>query len=660
MDVQDDTTQVELLKELLLQQTRRSEHLGQQAAAKDWERWELLQLLRQKDEQLEYEASAASRQRAVLSSARSSTRHYRTVCCLRAWRDHVHQLCAERALLRAKNKLAVGRIRHAGSLLKVVLKHAVERQLGSALHSLWLNTASQDIGGADRQQASAEDTQEPQDDWVFSTPRRRSSPTKLRSSPLWDPSPQLPGQRQKCSREGSSSLLAGSMLSEVSTAAPPSALLERSGGVNSSSSSASVTAESCSYGMSTMPATPQGAVAAARLAVALEGVLTRRRFWALSRLQRLGAQKAMEDAKLSDESERELHSLERQGFERRCAELEQRANEEAQWREEAERRIKEMAACGESLERERLLLRRELAEVQRHEQVRREQAEALHESLEQEEQLGELLRARLWALEQDSEEMAGAVEAEKAMHMEGAVQLQEQLVAFGSERADLVAALQDAEASQEAAVQQAAEKVRRSLLEAWGRDRGQWAEERAELGAIAAAAEEEARMARYRAADAEADSAAKVRWATAEAREVARAELRGEEQICSRLAAELRERIGQAEILEKGLASHMAETPEADGGISLPGTGFHGSQPSTPQLQQLDAYAEIVDELRSEVLQERAEREASASNLAALRGSYRLLLQRASTEFQRSGSEDAQAASAGEPCKAMPMAWAVH
>ena len=104
-------------QELLLQQTRRSEHLGQQAAARDWERWELLQLrlatcscytsrvstlfgtrplvvtrslsqtvgcealgpgfrvmlqgllvysrLRQKDEQLEFEEAAAAKQRAA-------------------------------------------------------------------------------------------------------------------------------------------------------------------------------------------------------------------------------------------------------------------------------------------------------------------------------------------------------------------------------------------------------------------------------------------------------------------------------------------------------------------------------------------------------------------------------------------------------------------
>merc|ERR1712217_294448 len=54
------------------------------------------------------------------------------------------------------------------------------------------------------------------------------------------------------------------------------------------------------------------------------------------------------------------------------------------------------------------------------------------------------------------------------------------------------------------------------------------------------------------------------------------------------------------------------------------------SGPPTPQLNELDAYAELVERLRAEVSRERAEREASANSLATLRGSYRLLLQRAS------------------------------
>jgi len=161
------------------------------------------------------------------------------------------------------------------------------------------------------------------------------------------------------------------------------------------------------------------------------------------------------------------------------------------------------------------------------------------------------------------------------------------------------------------------------------------------------------------AAKAEADLAAKVRWATAEAKEVARVELRGEEQICSHMAAELRERISQAEMIEDGLQSRM-EVNEAQmcGGLPsrppisppVPSRG-----PSTPQLQELDEYADLVEQLRSEVAQERAAHEASASTLAALRGSYRSLLQRASTSNVIGQSE-----ADGKVLGSMPMSWAAH
>jgi len=54
------------------------------------------------------------------------------------------------------------------------------------------------------------------------------------------------------------------------------------------------------------------------------------------------------------------------------------------------------------------------------------------------------------------------------------------------------------------------------------------------------------------------------------------------------------------------------------------------SSPVTSQIDELDAYAELVARLRSEVRWEREEREEAARNLARLQGTYRLLLQRVS------------------------------
>ncbi|CAJ1376238.1 unnamed protein product [Effrenium voratum] len=507
-----ENSQVQLLKELLLQQTRRSEQLGQQAAARDWERWELLQLLRQKDEQLEFEESTAAKQRVVLNSARSSARHYRAVCCLRAWANHVQQLCAERALLRARNRLTVGRARHAGSLLRSVLKHLVERQLGFALHRLWLRRAAPDV--------------RPLPDPVFSTPvKHAEGRLRGRPPPSWDPSPRpLPRM------PGSDRRLNASM-SEISTEIP-SVLLES----GQRSSASSVCAAEAS-------APRMQCAGAAQLAISLQRSVARRLFWSFARWTR--GQEVL-DSLLSPRSQRELQGLELQGFERRCEVLERRCAEQAGWRGEAERRIKQLAASGERVERDRRARPSELTDAQHEERARAEQAEALRDTLEQEEQLGELLRARLWALEQDNELMTKEVEAEKMLSMEGEEQFHQQLAAFNMERSELVASIHSAKAAQEASAQQVADKVRRSLLEAWGRDRGKWAQERADLSATAAKASEEAKFAQVAAINAEAEAAAKVRWAAGEAKEVAKAELRGEEHLCTQLAAELRERISQA------------------------------------------------------------------------------------------------------------------
>lgn len=589
---EDDANNMQHLKELLLQQSRRSEYLGQEAAARDWERWELLQQLRQRDEQLEYEETAAAKQRMVLNSVRAGARHYRAVCCLRAWRSHVQQLCAERALLRAKNRLTIGRSRHAGTLLRAVLKHSVERQLTFGLNALWLNSASRALPQPLHPE-SPSSSQRHFDESGFQTPRKEpgssSSSVAFRPSPVWDESPALPRSLRRI-KEGSERKLNNSIRSEAVTDTTRAPTLRQSAGVRSSASSVSAFAESSSG--TQLPLQP--ALAAARLAMTLQPSIARQLFWTLGRWSRVNHDKAESGGTQSPESLR-LQSLELEGYQLRCDALEQRSLDEAHWRSEAELSMK-----------------------------------VLRESLDREEQLCELLRARLWAVEQDSKDMLKEAEAERRLTMEGEERFHHQLATLSAERAELATSLQSAEAAQEVAAEQAANKVRRALLEAWGRDRGKWAEERAQLGAAATKAGEEAELARHASARAEAESLAKVRQVTAEAKEEARAELRGEEQLCMQLAAELRRRIAQAESLEAGLELRLDTQRKADS--PWPGSPESVPMPSHLQLQELDAYAELVEQLRSEVAMERAEREVSARNLAALRDSYRLLLLRSSRD----------------------------
>lgn len=493
----ENSSQVQLLKDLLLQQTRRSEQLGKQAAARDWERWELLQLLRQKDEQLEFEETAAAKQRVVLNGARAGARHYRAVCCLRAWRSHVQQLCAERALLRAKNKQAVARLRHAGSLLHMVLKHVLNRQLKSGMNQLWLHaTAMLAVP-----EALAEKRK---DESGFFTPRRNIGTLQRIASPSWDASP-----------------LMRVAASEVSTEIP-----SRDGGLRSSSSSGW-------QGASVDPVTrlfKPDAVAAARLVIHLQSMLAQRLFWSVGEWKRHRS-KAQEASRLEEQ---------------------QRLQNRFIWEQHA---------------------------------------------------------------------------AEQA--------------ALQAEHSELLISLEAAESSQEVAAQQAANKVRKSLLEAWGRDRGKWAQERAKLTAAAERAEEEAKLALLAAQSAEADARCAM-----EAEKVARAKLQGEENVCTQLAAELRERIKQAESIEADLEWRLQDAKA------------QAAAPSSPELQELDSYAELVERLRSEVAHERAERQASAKSLSALRSSYRLLLQRTSADG-RDGVRGLRESLRGE-CRSMPTSFVVH
>lgn len=611
-----------VLTELLLQQAARSEEL-------EVERWELLQRLREKDEQLAYEENAVEKQRKVLSTARGVARHYRAVCALRAWHDYVQQVSSERALLRARHKLSANRVRHGCSLLRVVLKHAVDRQLSPAFEAMWAagNTLPELSTFLQEESTSKHNLE------GFSTPHTRSSQSFLLS-------PTTPLQDKERASHGSSKRrqhLTQSVSSEASTTFT-SSLIEST----SSSSRAS---------FETTSSNAVSSLATVRLSLALEGACIRRKFHGFSCLN-LAMQASKQSEKATSESRRKLHSCEA-----KCRELEALSIKQAEWREDAETRIRVMVSCGEGLELERLRLRREVAETRRTEEAHREQSCELRASLEQEEQLGELLRARVWALEQDALDLASEAQREKVISDQDAAQAEEQLAAAASERANLLHDLQEAKAAKEAAELRAATKARRNLLEAWGRDRGHWAEVRAELGARIASAEDETQRVRERSVQVEAELAAKARWEVAEIREIGRAEIRSEEQMCSSLAAQLRESIAKAEALE-------AARPEEEFGatVQLFLSGHSPQAPSSPQLQELDALGELVERLRDELAAERTQREASSSTLSALRTSYRLLLQRSAGAPRSPGSisRSTEASVTSGSRGAMPMAWAVH
>merc|ERR1712178_474964 len=122
---------------------------------------------------------------------------------------------------------------------------------------------------------------------------------------------------------------------------------------------------------------------------------------------------------------------------------------------------------------------------------------------------------------------------------------------------------------------------------------------------------------------AERASSAGLQAQVAAARHAVRAEFAGETEMCRQMASQLEHRLAQAQELQQGL-EELAE--------SLPESGQ--SRPmicSSPDLRELDAYAELVERLRLEVSREREERQSTARSLETLRSSYRLLLHRVST-----------------------------
>ncbi|CAK0846776.1 unnamed protein product, partial [Prorocentrum cordatum] len=157
-----------------------------------------------------------------------------------------------------------------------------------------------------------------------------------------------------------------------------------------------------------------------------------------------------------------------------CAQLEARLARKAQWRDEAQWQISQMVERGEGLEHERAQLRRELTVAQQHCRVQADQVGSLLSAYEQEEQLAEIMRARVCALEQDNAELAERVAEQRAARAEDAEEHGKEVAAVEGERARAFAVLAEARRDGEAAEARGADCARARLEAAWGRERAQW------------------------------------------------------------------------------------------------------------------------------------------------------------------------------------------
>eukprot|EP00928_Gymnodinium_smaydae_P010920 TRINITY_DN14113_c0_g1_i1.p1 TRINITY_DN14113_c0_g1~~TRINITY_DN14113_c0_g1_i1.p1 ORF type:complete len:800 (+),score=149.40 TRINITY_DN14113_c0_g1_i1:138-2402(+) len=701
------TAQADRLRGLVVEETQEVERLNAELRARDWERWQLLQLLREKDVQLASEASAASRHRSVLASARQVSRRWRLASSFRAWREDVRDACntrrVERTVLQAKRRLAASRISHSCDALRLTLRGAEQRQLGFAFRQLRLQMVSSSSSslaatppsppisvGVEMIEARARARDVPplpgscgsscvlgcpSDGCIAegagcTTPRRQhvlcadvdsadssiealgcrvtagdgtalttsSAPSSLRKSWQPSPTPVAAGARSRlvacdsCRVCGSAT--GGPSPSEASTSAPSI----------SSAVSQSMAPSSC-LGDALLPTlTPSLGVTStrpwgvARLGLALESWRLRRLRWAVRSWPReecgpLGESTASYSSSCTHGivpcsngmgSTEKIAQLEQQTaeFQERLRESEslvvesQRRLEEANvasrsleaqrardfaWRSDAEVRIHRMVACGEHLERERTRLRQQLSDARKQLRARTERLEALQGSLEQEEQHAESLRARASSLQQEKASAEHQAERERRRCSEENSRRSAEFAAVWSEHRELHA------------------ELRSALHEKWQLDTEvRRATEAAALAESRCTAAEEEAVARGFAEGQRREHAAALDAAVRRAR----AEFSGEQAACGEMAAELRGRLAEVQA-EQDAGRQAAAAASAPPASALP------SGAATPRLRELDAYAELVERLRAELIREREEREAAVRSLASLRGSYRLLLERA-------------------------------
>jgi len=807
---------VERLKQMLVERARTHDRFRQELQARDFERWQLFQLLHQKNERLSWHEGDGKRKCTVLAVAQETVRCYLAFSVLRAWRDHVQRLASKRLLSNVKSRLVSTRLRYACAGIRITLNHAVGRQVGGAMRKLWLHSAARvfshdppltDLDSLAEPKApelldsgfGAASTHKPDirilacsgyqaarvldasslrctssSPWIRSVrnPSELSPPphpalpvtlssaaTSLRDShndqahcinpkhdspvacfafrAVRDSSPQ-PRERRPC---------CASAPSEISTCAPSSlSRHSRSGCLTAAGRTIAGARLAIAIGLVGLQrllwavgwwhvqtrahpaeecvsevvvekhevlATEVGELrlrcgalehhvcSAARAEAALstklvdaqvrEATLEHASNHAEERFEqhwndelrevkklRLKAQVLQEgQARYKVESERSAKrgvELERLlgCAERSCEELESRLARKLRWCGEREEQIREMAACGENLEGERARLRWQLGETQQQRRRSCEQVQTLRQSLESEEQLGEILQARAAALEEDNSGLAGCLQLERHHRLQDATRHSAELSAAQHASDELHVALLEAGRSRVAVELRATEATRRDLLAAWGDERARRTRKHGELEREVASALTELEVSqRVEATEARAAAGA---WDSARSalrlelrsdgsalHDAVRAEFVEEWEICKQMVAQLEHWLGQVRQLQEGFeisraaraapddaAAHVSTsaaphrflpTFEVSGAPcatspQLPGTMWGTavstprSGPETAQLQELDAYAKLVERLQVEVYREREERKASAQSLEALRGSYRLLLER--------------------------------
>lgn len=767
-----------------MKESMQHEQLDHEIHVRHWERSQLLQLLHQKDAQLQSQHTAVSKQRAALTAARDTARHFRALCCLRAWRDHVQRLAWERQLSRARSRNVAVALRHACGTLDSSLKSATGRQMGQAMRKLWvhcaLQTAQMPIGpravsssahlfgsGERQEHGKTASTEHPNtarsalgsppcnarrvllnelvdDEVLFATPGRNFQNSNTSPSVLRGTSPHLKSSHHRyCSPPSDDS---------TTTGAPSSSSQSRVASTVSSQSRVGISARSNPFTIVRLPQT-------------LEIISRRRLLWALSRwrhfdasilvgenvagmevhgiakdrcyfkadksicepagLDRSAEQNRQADnmvidglrskcmalecqvgalagvetaqrarlqvARVREESlmqgntrleeelsrrkicEKEVTAHEEgvvselrlelekfhetraqaehqnEGTRRRCASseellvssekscaaLEAKLARRALWREKAEHHMREMAACGEDLEREQAQLLQRLAESREEHKGAHEQAKSLKRTLEHEEQAGEVLTARAWVLEEDNAVLKQCLQQEERQLLEEAARHSEELEVARRAEARVFAELAAVRAASISELK-SADAARTMLMTAWDEERHQWSrhssqciaelqQQLSQLGHELQASRQMENTAADAFAQARRESEARdaaaallpaeLREEAAQVRAAARAEFTGEAELCRKMALQLEERLARAQKLQEGLE---ARTPPRCS------SGF-----ATPQLRELDAYAELVERLKTELGREREMRQATSQSLEALRSSYRLLLQRA-------------------------------
>eukprot|EP00927_Polykrikos_kofoidii_P075089 TRINITY_DN71145_c0_g1_i1.p1 TRINITY_DN71145_c0_g1~~TRINITY_DN71145_c0_g1_i1.p1 ORF type:complete len:160 (-),score=26.45 TRINITY_DN71145_c0_g1_i1:39-518(-) len=114
-----------------------TDRLDMELRARDWERWQLLQLLHEKEAQLARQASDARAQhRASLRSTRAAALHWLARCALRAWRDGARRSETERLVSRTRHRVVAAKVAQACGALGVAMRVAVVRRLASGFRAI--------------------------------------------------------------------------------------------------------------------------------------------------------------------------------------------------------------------------------------------------------------------------------------------------------------------------------------------------------------------------------------------------------------------------------------------------------------------------------------------------------------------------------------------